>query len=200
MSRHLLMSMLIVFLMVARALGGGVPPAEDTPSGKALKAAAEASQMAQKAGVAVEVALTALENAMAAQDQVEEELMLALKAMNKAKIATAERKLKTALEDVAEATDLVKVIIASASECSAAAASAADEAKRMTPDLSSRESRSRLKRVDQLLDAAREALQRCDEAALRLKKKWLVPAIAPVTTTTTTTTTTVPSPTPVGRR
>jgi len=180
--------------MLAGATGAG---ADNSATGKVATAAARVAEIAKRASVCVEVSLSAVENAMAAQDQAELELMKAMKAGTKGRIAAAEKKLELAGEDAEDARELAKKIIAFAADCTAAATAADQEAKAVTAETAPRDLASVMKRIDHLVEIAQKALKKAEALAETLKQQWLLPVVS---TTTTTTTTQPPSPTPVGRR
>jgi hypothetical protein len=175
---------------------------ENSATGKVAIVAAQVEEVAKTARVCVEVSLSAVENAMAAVDDAESDVMNAMKAGDKTRIRLAEKKLEQAAEEAKEARDLAKKIIDYAAECSAAAVAAKEETAKLTADMSDRELASCRKRVNHLLEIARDALKKAETVGETLKKRWLLPVITTTSTTTTTTTTTTqpPTPTPVGRR
>jgi len=170
--------------------------ADSSATGKVTTAAAQVAEFARRASVCADISLSAVENAMAIEDQAEADLMKAMKSGAKGRIAAAEKKLDVAVEDARAARELAKKIIAYTAECNAAAAAADQEAKAVTAETTARDVASAMKRIERPAEIAKQAFKKVDAMAETLKKQWLLPL---ATTTTTTTTTQPPSPTPGGR-
>jgi len=194
MKRVSLSIMVLAWILTGAA--GAV--ADNSATGKVATAAAQVAEIAGRATVCVEISLSAVENAMAAQDQAETDVMKAMKSGAKGRIAAAEKKLEVAQDDAEAARELAKKIIAHTAECTAASAAADQEAKAVTAETTPRDVVSAMKRIEHLAEIAQKALKKAEALAETLKKQWLLPLAT--TTTTTTTTTQPPSPTPVGRR
>lgn len=188
-----------VMVLAGILMGAEGAAADDSITGKVATAAARVAEIARRTAVCVEISLSAVENAMAAQDQAEGDLMKAMKSGAKGRIAATEKKLELAQEEAAAARDLAKKIIEYSAECNAAAATADQEARSVSGETSPRDLAAIMRRIESLAEIAQKALKRAEALAETLKKQWLLPLPA-TTTTTTTTTTQPPSPTPVGRR
>jgi hypothetical protein len=184
-----------VMALTTVLVGTQIAVADNSATGKVATAAARVAEIAKRASVCVEISLSAVENAMAAQDQAEADVMKAMKSGANGRIAATEKKLEVAQDDAEAARELAKKIIACSAECTAAATAADQEAKAVTAETTPRDVASTMKRIDHLVEIAQKALKKAEALAETLKKQWLLPLA-----TTTTTTTQPPSPTPVGRR
>jgi len=163
-----------------------------------MVAAATAEIWARKAGVARDMALNALENAMAVQDETEEELLSALKVGGKAKIKLARRSLEQATAESKQARKTAERIVEYAAESRSNADLAGEEASRASKAETDRKAASAARKAEHLAHAAKKSSKRTVFLADRMKMKWLIPL-----STTTTTISPEPQPanaTPAGQR
>ena len=197
MRRVLLYGWELTVLVAGAAFLTNMAAAQDS-AGPGPAGAAQVLEIARKANICLEISLSAVENAMATQDQAEAGLMGAMKAANKPLIDEAEEKLELASDEAEEARELAKKIMDYAAEANAAASDADQEARRATPTMTERERSASAKKLDHLLDVARTALKKADALAQTLKKKWLLPVIPAASAATTTVQ--PPAPGPVAPR
>ena len=140
-------------------------------------AVAQAADNAKAAGVCVEVSLTAVENAMAAENDAEAGLMKAMRAGDKTRIRSAEKNVKSANGAAEEAREMAKKIMDCAAECAAVAVAAKAEEGKQRPEMTDRETASGAKKMGRLLETARQELSKAEAMTDVLKKKWLLPVI-----------------------
>jgi hypothetical protein len=169
---------------------------------------AEAARLAQRiadtaleAGLAREMAVHALENALAAQDKAEGAVFTSMDVGDRAAMRDAGKALKESQADSARAVAAAAEVVAEAVRAGSAA-TAADETLRglgETPGADALE--AALRRLRGLLRSAERAADKASERAGRMKERWLV---APVESPPATTSLPAPdmpeTPTPVGRR
>ena len=151
---------------------------EASPQDKAGKAMQLAADSAQKAAVARDTALNAVINALAARNDVETELLQAMRTNDKKKISSVNKLLKTAAEDAEEARELTEKVIEYTAESMSAAESAKEHAKRVLDAATDNDVNLIVKKAEQLSVTAQQFACKAEPLVEILKKKWLIsPAI-----------------------
>jgi hypothetical protein len=162
--------------------------------------AAQVADRALEAALARDIAIKAVENAIAAQDASESDLMAAMAAGDAGRIKRSRRALAEALEATGEAVALAVTVV----DCAVRAGSAAAEADALLAGLDGAGEEaleSAAARMADLLRVAERASRKASRLVEKLKTRWLTPPVrSPAATTTLQAPDDPPTPTPVGRR
>jgi len=149
--------------------------ADEDPVGRARSAVAAALGSAERAAIAVEVALNAVENARAERDDREEDLLLVLKEWNVYKIRRARVALKEASSRAADAVEIAEKVSESAAAARLAASSARVLVDRAAEAKSLRRSISAANKAHKLARNAGTFAERAATLSQELKTRWLLP-------------------------
>ena len=165
-------------LFLATMCGGAEAPVPVTAWIKSL--GEEASMCEKKATLARDMAFNALENALAAEDEVRKNLVVVLKQGKDHDIRCAKKLLVVALKQTEEAVELTEKLMRHVRESlreSTMARDAAQEAAR-TGEAPGKKAAAQ---VADRVATARKTAERALSLADVLKEKWLVPAMSSVT-------------------
>ena len=133
-----------------------------------------AASLVNDAGVAGDIALRALENALAQRNEAEGRFVAALRRGRDRDVESANDRMTASAEEAVEACELARQVFAAAARCSAAAESARAEAKKAL-DAAERDAESVARSAEKLLSSAEKDLKKARSLVNTMKTKWLVP-------------------------
>ena len=198
--KHSCVSILAVVLMAGPLVSMAKDVSREEIQEQAKSLAAKAGLAAKDAGAYREMALHAVENALASRDDAEEALLRALRTGKERLIDLAKDRLKDIVEESDRAVEQAEKVIAYAGDAEAAAHAATIEYGRVAKAETDRDAGKAARKVERLEEVARKASQKAFDSVEVLRERWLIRQPTATTSTTTTTTTQPPSPTPVGKR
>jgi len=144
---------------------------------KARVTAATAVASAAEAGMMRDMAVIAVRNAMAAENDANEAFLVAAKAGDKKKLSSA-RKLLDAISDSAlDARANLESIADYVRDAGLAATSALEQEKAVQSAQSQRAAEYSLSKIERYAKCAEKSARRAKEIAEILKKQWLLPVI-----------------------
>lgn len=192
---HTVLSVALCGLFLPTILYAGSSSVED-----ARRLAARVADRALEAVLARDIAMKAVENAIAVQDEAEADVMAAMASGESGCIKRSRRALADAMDETGEAVSLTAAVVAYAVQAGSAATSA-DEQIKTLDDANPSAVDAAIRRLRGLLRIAECAARKALKLTDRMKTRWLV---APVQTPAATTSLKIPdpppTPTPVGRR
>lgn len=168
-------------------LWGGFCLADGGVDGKVAKAretAAVAAAAAERLSVMREMAFNAVDNAVASERQVEDQLICAIKSNQVARVRSLKRELHSVRDETEEARDLAEQIVQLSVTASAAVSQARDRADAVAVAKTEREANGILRSVNQQVAVATDAAADAESLAEKLKRRWLVPVTAATNTVT----------------
>lgn len=189
-------------LLLLAVLPGNQSFAAESIADRVRNLAAKAQDCVNHSTDARVMAVNALKNALAAEDEAEQAVVrtMSTQAPDSASVKALKKDLEKALEDAKEVMKLVETAIDFAASAQMSAAAALSEAEKVQKNPTDAGASAILDKADDLLASALKSLKKAEAITGELKQAWLLPIVTTTTTTTSTTTTIPPSPTPVGRR
>lgn len=149
--------------------------------------ALEAAQTATgRASDAAAIAISALQNAVAASDELEQVLVAALRSRDEAAIALAREEAAAAADAAQTAIDLTVRTVHAARRAREARDEAVTLAARVESIDNGRQANRTAGKVADLRDTAQDAAEIAEQTARILKTEWLVVSLSPAATPTTT--------------
>jgi DNA repair exonuclease SbcCD ATPase subunit len=171
----------LVILVAFIFLGGCKSPYHSPlipPGERAQKAVSELDSLKQKAMLAREISVKALENAYAALHEAQRLYLKSLKSYSYSEIESARAELAKIQLDVDDATKKVEEMSRLTAEAISSANNAIREAQLASSALTAEEAENSANKAEQLAKIVRDNTTNAVLIAEQLKEKWLLPPFA----------------------
>ncbi|MFC1497370.1 hypothetical protein ACFLS1_02710 [Verrucomicrobiota bacterium] len=193
---------LVAIAIISVTAGWADEKVKETSADVAKSEAAEAAKYARRATISRDMAMNAVVNAMAAQDDVEDDLIKAMKANDRKKIDVTKKALESASKEAKEAREIAEQVIEYAGKSISAANMAKEEAKSASDAEEIKRNEPDIKAVRHQVIIAGKMAAKAEALTETLKKRWLIPVMPPkaAAAASSTVAETQSSVTPVGKK